>query len=212
MFYSTLFMFFVLYFCFLFCVFCVSVLFCVSFLLLYTAATYFCTSLPTTATGWKSDSVNKHRIISIRIFYPHILNPGTQSLRSPASRIEIPFFTLPQLRRLVSGDDFACEKKKPPRRKILSPNGAFPRRPVTEPFCARTHTKAQPPSTRADVNFYVTNSIDCPIASCRAEQHDAPRNVILIYQIHLAQRCTAKYSTSSCRNYTTFIPQILLLV
>jgi len=81
-------------------VFCVSVLFCVLFLLLHIAVTYFCTNLLTTATGGKSDSVNRYRITSIRIFCPHILNPGTKRLRSSASRIRIPFFSLRQHRRL----------------------------------------------------------------------------------------------------------------
>jgi hypothetical protein len=44
-----------LYVCFLFCVFCVFVWFCVSFLPLYIAVSCFWTSLPTAGTGWKQN-------------------------------------------------------------------------------------------------------------------------------------------------------------
>ena len=121
----SFYVFFVLYFCFLVCVFCVSELFCVLFLVLYIAVTYFCTSLPTNATRWKSDSVNKYRIISIRIFYLHILNPGTKSLRSSGSRIGIPFFSLRQHRRLDTWTISPVKRKSRPDIKRCPRMGHF---------------------------------------------------------------------------------------
>ena len=131
--------FFVLYFCFLFCVFCVSVLFCVLFLLLYIAVTYFCTCLLTAATGWKSDSVNKYRIISVRIFYPHLLNPGTKSLRSSASWIGIAFFSLHQHRRLDNRTISPVKRKSRPDVKFCPQMGHFRGSQLPNGF-ARAHT------------------------------------------------------------------------
>jgi hypothetical protein len=75
------------------------------------------------------------------------------ALISVTNRNSIIFFAPTSTTRYP--DDFACEKKTPPRRIILSPNGTFPLWPVTEPFCARAHTKVQTPSTREDVCQFV---------------------------------------------------------
>ena len=212
----SFYVFFVLYICILFSVFCVSVLFCVFFLLLYIAVTYFCTSLPTTATGWKSDSVIKYRNISIRIFYPHILYPGTKSLRSSASRIGIPFFSSSQNRRLDTRTISPVKRKRRPDVKFVPKRGISAVASYRTVLRARAHThtlRLKPPRQRRRLSNSTLLTASTVIQPhVKQEQHDAPCNVILIYQIHLAQRYTANYSTSSSCNYTTFILQILLLV
>ena len=57
------------------CILC-FVLFCVLFIALYIALSYFCTSIPTTATGWKpncSKQISYH-IISYHIISYHIIS------------------------------------------------------------------------------------------------------------------------------------------
>ena len=65
-------LFFVLYFCCLFYVFCYFVLFCVLFLISCRLLPIFFTCLPTTATEWKPNC-SKYRIISYHIISYHII-------------------------------------------------------------------------------------------------------------------------------------------
>ena len=154
--------------------------------------------------GGKPTAVNKYWNISIRIFYLHILNHDTHSLRSSASRIGTPFLSLRQHRRLHP-DDFACEKKKQPRTKFRPPKrgislgGQLPYRlRATKHASARTHKGSNSLDQRKRPS--ISTLIGMPTVTLPHVVQNStkvPCNENLIYEVHFAQKPTAKYSTSS---------------